>query len=55
MSQQLLVRGSDEDSGVAALARTMRRDQLDEIGLMTGRLSEWFGRDHGWMGRGMMW
>ena len=33
MSQQLLMRGLDEHRAVADLARTIRDDQMDEIGV----------------------
>ncbi len=55
MSQQLLVRGLAVHPEVADLARTIREDQLDEIGIMSRWLSDWYGRDRGWMGPGMMW
>lgn len=48
MSQQLLMRGLAEHEEVADLARSIRTEQMQEIGWMRSRLVSWFGT--GWRG-----
>jgi uncharacterized protein (DUF305 family) len=57
MSQQLLVHGLDEHPEVAALARSIRDEQHEEILRMRQWLQGWFGVDvpgSGWRAHGMI-
>ncbi|WP_167289017.1 DUF305 domain-containing protein [Nocardioides seonyuensis] len=55
MSQRLLARGLAEHDEVAALARTIRSEQHDEIFQMRRWLRDWFGYDWQHSPRGSGW